>query len=337
MLRISGEIGVDFGTSALRVWVRSKGIVFNAPMVVAVSDDGSVGAVGDEVRRAELADSPAYSVVRPIRESAMVDLEVVGALLRWIMDSFSVRPQLLRPTVIISIPGAATAVERRAVVQTAREAGVRKVYLVGVPLAAALGMQLPITGPRGHLVVDIGEGCTDAGIVCSGRTVLSRTGRVGGSSLKAAVARWLRSNRGVQIEEEEAEEVQLSLGKALAGTGLREMKLRGRTAADGGPQTITVSARELCSIFRAPLDSITGTIRALMEEATPELAADIASSGVFLSGGVALFEPLRQQVKSEFGLPIEVAKEPRLTVIRGIARTFDNLRELRDGMRAELA
>ena len=262
-------------------------------------------------------------------DGVIADLDVTEAMLRHFIRKVHGRKTFVRPRVVICIPFGITEVERRAVRDSARAAGAREVYLIQEPMAAALGAGLPVTDPRGNMIVDIGGGTTEVAVISLGGIVFSRSVRVGGDRMDQAVIDYIRREHSLLIGSRSAERVKIQVGCAHPPTQGREMVVKGRDLKRGIPGTITVDSREIYVALRDPVAEIVGTVRYTLENTPPELAADIMEQGIILAGGGALLEGLDECLREVTGLPVIVAPDPLLCVARGSGAALESLDLLR--------
>ncbi|MCS7221474.1 MAG: rod shape-determining protein [Anaerolineae bacterium] len=318
-------IGIDLGTVSVLVYVQGRGIVMQEPSVVAISTrDNKIVAVGQEARDMLGRAPESIEVARPLRDGVVADYVVTEAMLRYFIRKVCGRNPLFKPRVMISTPKGVTSVEARAVRDAALEAGAREAYLIPEPLAAALGAGLPIGTPTGNMVVDVGGGTTEAAIVSMYDIVVWSAVRVGGNRIDEAIQAYIRKKYNLMIGEQTAEEVKIKIGSALPIDPDISMEVKGRDQVSGLPKTIMITAGEVTEAIAEPLNAIVSTVRATLEKAPPELAADIIDRGMVLTGGSALLRYLDQLLTQETGVPCYVAENPIACVALGAGKALEN-------------
>lgn len=320
----SQNIAIDLGTANILIYVRGKGIVLNEPSVVAIRKES--GPNGKEViqavglaARGMLGRAPgSIRVIRPLKDGVISDFTVTELMLKhFIHKVFETRIFRPSPRIIISVPSGATQVERRAIREAAIGAGSSKVYLIEEPMAAALGAGLPVSEPTGSMVVDIGGGTTEVGVIALGGLIYQASIRVGGDKFDESIINYVRRNYGMLIGEATAEQVKKLIGSAFPGSEVREKELKGRNLAEGIPRSFTISSNEILEALTEPLNSIVTAVKSALEHAPPELAGDIAERGMVLTGGGALLRDIDRLLMEETGLPVSIAEDPLTCVARG--------------------
>ena len=320
----SQDIAIDLGTANTLIYVRGKGIVLDEPSVVAIRQGNGpngkqvVEAVG-RTAKGMLGRTPGgIRAIRPLKDGVISDFTVTELMLkhfiRTVLQTHLFRPS---PRIIISVPSGSTQVERRAIRESAIGAGASKVYLIEEPMAAALGAGLPVGEPTGSMVVDIGGGTTEVGVISLGGLVYQGSVRVGGDKFDEAIINYVRRNYGMLIGEITAEHIKKEIGSAFPGSAVLEKEVKGRNLAKGIPSSFTLSSNEVLEALTEPLNSIVTAVKSALEHAPPELAADIAERGMLLTGGGALLRDIDRLLKEETGLPVTVAEDPLTCVARG--------------------
>ena len=331
----SNDLAIDLGTANTLIYVRGKGIVLDEPSVVAIRQDGgpsgkkSIQAVGLAAKQM-LGRTPGnISAIRPMKDGVIADFTITEQMLKYfikkIHDSRMLSPS---PRIIICVPCGSTQVERRAIKESALGAGARQVFLIEEPMAAAIGAELPVAEPSGSMVVDVGGGTTEVGVISLGGIVYASSVRVGGDKFDEAVINYIRRNYGMLIGEATAEQIKKKIGSAFPGSEVREMEVKGRNLAEGIPRTFTISSNEILEALTDPLNSIVGAVKAALEQTPPELGADIAEKGMVLTGGGALLRDLDRLLMEETGLPVIVAEDPLTCVVRGSGRALEEMDRL---------
>jgi rod shape-determining protein MreB len=320
----SQDIAIDLGTANTLIYVRGKGIVLDEPSVVAIRQES--GPNGKQVIQAVglaakgmLGRTPGnIRAIRPLKDGVISDFTVTELMLkhfiRKVLETRIFRPS---PRIIICVPSGSTQVERRAIRESAIGAGASKVYLIEEPMAAALGAGLPVGEPTGSMVVDIGGGTTEVGVISLGGLVYQGSVRVGGDKFDEAIINYVRRNYGMLIGEATAEQVKMAIGSAFPGSEVRESELKGRNLAEGIPRSFSISSNEILEALTEPLNSIVTAVKSALEHTPPELAADIAEKGMVLTGGGALLRDIDRLLMEETGLPVIVAEDPLTCVARG--------------------
>jgi rod shape-determining protein MreB len=323
----SNDISVDLGTANTLIYVKDKGIVLNEPSVVALRNEGGqkrVAAVGLEAKRM-LGRTPGnITAIRPLKDGVIADFFVTEKMLQhFIHKVHATRFLKPSPRVLVCVPCGSTQVERRAIRESALGAGAREVYLIEEPMAAALGAGMPVEEASGSMVVDIGGGTTEVGIISLSGIVYHQSVRIGGDRFDDAIISYVRRNYGTLIGEATAERIKHEIGTAYPSTDIFEIEVRGRNLAEGVPRGFTLNSSEILESLQEPLSGIVGSVRAALEQAPPELAADIAERGMILTGGGALLKDLDRLLMEETGLPVIVAEDPLTCVARGGGRALE--------------
>jgi len=325
-LMLFKRLGIDLGTANSLVYLQGKGVVLNEPSVVAVSlDDRRVVAVGNSAKEM-LGRTPGdITASRPMREGVIADYVVTEAMLRYFIKRVCGRSFFFKPEVMICIPAGCTQVEKRAVEDATLSAGARNVYVISEPLAAAIGVGIPIEEPSGNMIVDIGGGAAEATVISLSGVVVSRSLRVAGNKLDDAITSYIRKKEGLLIGETTAEELKILLGSAIKVKENKKMIVKGRDTISGLPRQLEVSTNDVAEALRSPLSALTGLVKSVLEEVPPELASDIIDRGIVLTGGTALLRNLDKLLTEETGVACHVAEEPMLAVIKGIGMVLENM------------
>jgi len=318
------EIGIDLGTANVLVYVRGKGIVLREPSVVAKDmRTNKTVAVGEEAR-AMLGRTPSnIQAIRPLRDGVIADFEVTEAMLSYFLKKVTKNRSLFdtlfrpRPSVTICVPAEITSVEERAVRDAAKLAGARSVDIIEEPMAAAIGAGLPIDGPSGNMVIDIGGGTTDVAVISLGGIVVAQSIRVAGNKLDEAIIRYIRRQYNLMIGERTAEEIKIKIGSAYRLEAELVMEIRGRDLINGLPRTVKITSEEIREALTEPIQSIVDAVKAVLEKTPPELASDIIDRGVILTGGGALLRGLDTRLSEVTGIPVIVADDPLSCVVIG--------------------
>lgn len=326
----SNDIGIDLGTANTLVYVRDQGIVLREPSVVAVrAGTNEVLAVGDDAKRM-LGRTPGNIVaIRPLKDGVIADFEVTEAMLRHFIKKVHTRRFMARPRVVIAVPSGITEVEKRAVRESALNAGAREVFLIEEPMAAAIGVGLPVQDASGNMVVDIGGGTTEVALISLSGIVYSRSVRVAGDELDDAILQYMKRAYNLMIGERTAEEIKIRLGSAYPLGKESSMDVKGRDLVAGLPKTIPITSEEIREAMLDPLNTIIEAVRVTLERCPPELAADLVDRGLILAGGGALLRGLDKLLAEETGLPVHVADDPLSAVGEGTGQVLSELSFLR--------
>lgn len=327
------DVGIDLGTANTLVFIKGKGIVINEPSVVALhKDSGKVLAVGDEAKQM-IGRTPGNIVaIRPMKDGVIADFEVTHTMLRYfIRKAMRKSPFFLnRPRIVICVPAGVTTVEERAVKEAAIQAGAKEAYLIEEPMAAAIGVGLPIHEPTGNMIVDIGGGTTDVAVISLGGIVTSRSIRVGGDDLDEAIINYIKRTYSLMVGERTAEEIKVNIGYAMKiDNQAQQYQVRGRDLVTGLPKLITVTSDEIMEAISESVTSILETIKICLEKTPPELAADIMDRGIMMAGGGSMLKGLDQLISQQTGMPVHISEEPLNAVAVGAGRTLENIEVLK--------
>ncbi len=320
------KLGIDLGTANTLVFLPNRGIVINEPTVVAITlDDNRVLAVGQEAKEM-LGRTPETIVARrPMRDGVIADYRVTEAMLRYFINKALGGFRLIRPEVMISVPGGVTSTERRAVMDAARTAGARQAFVIKETIAAAIGAGIPIGSAAGNLIIDIGGGTTDVAVLSLGGIVNSTSVRVAGNKLDQSIADYVRKKHNLAIGERTAEEAKISIGSAIRMPEEDTIQTKGRDSITGLPRTITISTNEIVEAVQEDLQEMVRAVKQVLQDTPPELVADIIDKGMVLTGGTAQLRNLDTFISQAIGVPCFVADEPMLCVAKGTGVALDNL------------
>jgi rod shape-determining protein MreB len=328
----SNDLAIDLGTANTLVFVKGKGIVCNEPSVVVVrKDDKKTIAVGADAKRM-LGKTPTNIVaIRPMKDGVIADFDATGEMLKYFIKKVHNRKSFLSPRVIIGVPSGITQVEQRAVKDAAQASGAREVYLIEEPMAAALGVGLPVGEPSGNMIVDVGGGTTDIAVISIDGIVYSKAVRVGGDKMDEAIIAYIKRRYNLLIGDRTAELIKMEIGSAcvISADVSKTMEIKGRDLISGIPKTIVVTEPEIREALSEPVSVILDTVRVTLENTPPELAADIIDRGIVLAGGGALLRGLDILIKEETGLPVIVPDDPLTAVVRGVGMMLDELELLK--------
>jgi rod shape-determining protein MreB len=322
---LANEIAVDLGTANTLIYVKGQGIVLNEPSVVALErSTGTVQAVGLAAKKMLGRTPESITAIRPLKDGVIADFEVTEKMLRGFLERVLRKRFLpMRPKVIVCVPSGITEVEKRAVRDSAESAGAKEVYLVDEPMAAAIGVGLPVETPTGNMVIDIGGGTTEIAVIALSGIVSDTSIRVGGDELDDAIVQFLKKNYNQAIGEQTAEAIKMQIGSAYPLGEEREMEVKGRDIVSGIPKTVKIHSSEVREALQEPIMAIVEAVRAALERTPPELASDIVDRGIVMTGGGSLLRGLDALLREETNLPINVDEDPLTCVVRGTGRILD--------------
>ncbi len=318
------RLAIDLGTANTLIYLEGKGVVLNEPTVVALSeDDESILAIGEEAKHM-LGRTPQHIIARrPLKDGVVADYDAAESLIRYFLTKVIKQYKLGKVDVLVCAPVGATSVERRAIVEAALAAGSNHAYLTDEALVAAIGAGIPISSTEGNMIVDMGGGTTEIAVISLGGIVAQKTEKNGGTHTDEAITLYLKRKHNLLVGEQMAEEVKLRLAAAIPDNKDTSMEVKGRDAISGMPQTITVTQRDIHDAIKPLLDSIIASIKQVLEQTPPELASDIIDRGIVLSGGGALLPKLDRLVSTKTGVPVHIAEQPLMCVIRGAGKVME--------------
>jgi rod shape-determining protein MreB len=329
----SKDIGIDLGTANTLVYVKGRGIVINEPSVVAVNQKtGQILAIGEEAKKM-VGRTPSHIVAsRPLVAGVVSDFEVTEQMLKFFIDkvhkeTFSILP---RPRVVVGVPSGVTEVEKRAVEDATRNAGAREVYLIEEPMAAAIGVRLPVQEAAGNMIVDIGGGTTEVAVISLGGIVVSRSLRVAGDKLNEDIIQYARSEYNLLLGEKTAEDIKLAVGSAYTLEDTLEATMRGRDLVTGLPKEVEVDDKEIRKALSRSVRTLVNAIKGTIEETPPELVADIMERGIILVGGGSLLRGLDQLIAEQTEMPVKLVEDPLTGVVRGTGVVLEDVDALKD-------
>ena len=332
---LSADMAIDLGTANTLVYVKGKGIVLNEPSVVAIVENKGkkqVLAVGEEAKQM-LGRTPGnIRAIRPLRDGVIADFEVAEEMIKYFIRKVHNRKTFASPLVVVCVPSGSTAVERRAIQESAESAGARRVFLIEEPMAAAIGAGLPVTEPTGSMVVDIGGGTTEVAVLSLGGIVYACSVRVGGDKMDEAIIAYIRRNHNLLVGEGSAARIKEEIGSACPpaeGEG-ETMDIKGRDLMNGVPKELIISERQISESLAEPVGAIIEAVKVALEHTEPELAADIVDKGIVLTGGGALLGNLDFVLRHATGLPVSIADDPLSCVVLGTGRALEEMKRLRD-------
>ncbi len=324
----SHDMGIDLGTANTLVYVKGQGIVLSEPSVVAINKDtGRVRAVGNE-GKSMIGRTPGNIVaIRPMKDGVIADFEITEAMLKYFIRKVHNRRRLVAlPRVAVCVPWGITAVEKRAVTESAQQAGAKKVLTIEEPMAAAIGAGLPVHEAQGCMIVDIGGGTTEVAVISLGGIVFCKSVRVAGDEMDQAIIQHLKRTYNMMVGERTAEDIKIAIGSAFPLKDELEMQVKGRDQVMGLPKILTITSEEIREALREPVSAIVDAVRVTLERTPPELSADIVDRGVVLAGGGALLRGLDQLLSKETGLHVTVAEDPLTAVVLGTGKYLEGLK-----------
>jgi len=322
----SNDLAIDLGTANTLVYVKGKGIVLREPSVVTIERESKkILAVGDEAK-AMLGRTPGNIIaIRPMKDGVIANFDITEAMLRYFTQKVHNRKSFVRPRMVICVPSGITQVEKRAVRDSAESAGAREVYLIEEPMAAAIGVGLPIQEPGGNMIVDIGGGTTEVAVISLAGIVYAQSVRIGGDEMDEAIVSYIKRNYNLLIGERTSEKIKIELGSAYQVGERKSMEIKGRDLVAAIPKTINVTDEEIRDSISEPVNAIIEAVRSALESTPPELAADIVDRGIVLAGGGSLLRGVDVLLREETGLPVTVAEDPLSAVVMGTGKVLDEL------------
>ena len=330
----SNDLAIDLGTANTVIYVRDQGIVLDQPSVVAVkSSTNEVLAAGNNAK-SMLGKTPESIIAcRPMRDGVIANYELTESMLRYfIREVHNNRKALVRPRMIIGVPSGITQVEKRAVEDSAKQAGAREVYTIIEPMAAAIGAGLPVEEPAANMVVDIGGGTTEVAIISLKDVVYCKSARVGGDEMDKAIVQYVKRKYNLLVGERTAEDVKIRIGTAILSDESNKVEIKGRDLVTGVPKTIILSDAEVFESLAEPISVIIDAVRSALENAPPELSSDLVDRGIIMCGGGSLLKNLDMLISKETGLPVRVAENPLLSVVLGAGKVLDELDFFREAL-----
>ncbi len=328
---MSRDIAIDLGTANTLIYAIGRGIVLNEPTVIALNrENGSVLALGHEAFRM-IGRTPGYIVAeRPLRRGAISDFDITERYIRMLMEKVGVRKRIPRPRVLICIPSAITEVERRALQEAAIAAGARSAHLIEEPVAAAIGAGLPIHEPTGNLVVDVGGGTSEVGVIAMGGMVVNTSVRVGGFDIDDAIGRYIRREYAIVVGERTAEQIKIAIGSAFPLAEEEKAEIKGRDLATGLPKLVQITSEEIREAIAETVSQITQAVVAALASTPPELGQDILARGIALTGGGGLLRGLDVRLSEECDVPVHLTDRPLECVVLGAGRCLEAFSTLKD-------
>lgn len=330
------KIGIDLGTANVLVFVQGSGITVREPSVVAINDRDQIVAVGNEAKEMLGRTPGSISAIRPLRDGVIADYVVTEAMLRYFIKKGTAgRFAFGRPDVLVSVPAGSTSVEKRYVLDAARQAGAGKAFLIEEPMAAAIGAELPISGPSGNMIVNIGGGTAEIAVISLSEIVVSKSHRVGGNRFDEAIALYIRRKYNLMIGDRTAEQVKIEIGSALPLEEELTMSVKGRDMIAGLPREVKITSTEVTEALEVPLRNLTDAIRSVLEQTPPELSADIIDKGIVISGGGALLRNIDRLVTTVTGVAAHIAPDPLSCVAKGTGIALEHFDQFAKSMTSE--
>lgn len=329
------KVGIDLGTATTLVYLPNRGIVINEPSVVAISTiDKKVLAVGDEAKEMVGRTPDTIIALKPMKDGVIADYRITESMLRYFIDKAIGSFRLLKPEVMVAVPAGITSTERRAVIDATIAAGAKAAYIMKEPIAAAIGANIPIGSPSGHLIVDIGGGTTEVAVISLGGIVSNTCAKVAGNKLDMAIMEYIRKKYNLAIGEQTAEQVKIKIGAAMPLEKKLTTQIRGRDMITGLPRNLTITSDDITEAIQDELEAIINAIKSVLAVTPPELAADVMDKGMVLSGGSALLRNLDKLITQKTGVSCYVADEPQLCVAKGTGIALDNLESYKKSIMA---
>jgi len=322
---LSNDIGIDLGTANTLVYVKNQGIVLNEPSVVAIErTTGKVFAIGAAAKEMTGRTPGTIEAIRPLRDGVIANFQISEKLISDFIRRVVKHKYLMKPRVVICVPSGITEVEKRAVRDSAENAGAREVYLLQEPMAAAIGVGLPVEQPTGSMVIDIGGGTSEIAVIALSGIVNNTSIRVAGDEMNEAITQYLKKNYNLAIGELTAEDIKIKIGSAFALDKEISMEIKGRDLVAGVPKNLNLSSVQVREALSETIDIIVEAVRQALEQTPPELASDILERGIILTGGGALLRGLDKRLRQETNLPVNVADDPLTCVVRGTGKVLEN-------------
>ncbi|OUV01499.1 MAG: rod shape-determining protein [bacterium TMED80] len=323
---ISGDIAIDLGTANTLIWLKGKGVVINEPSIVARTiHDDTIVAVGDEAKAMLGRTHRDLETIRPLQDGVIADFKMTDGMLQGFINKINFS-RMARPRMVICVPSGVTEVERRAVKDSGERANAREVYLIEEPVAAAIGIGLDISQPIGNIIVDIGGGTTEIAVISLNGVVTKETIRIAGDEMDESILQWFRNEHKLEIGLGMSESIKKSVGSAMQ-MNTKTISVRGRDLVTGIPKTIEVSSDEIRQALKDPVNAIVEAVKRCLEQTPPELAADILERGIIVAGGGSLLRGIDQIIRERTNVPVNVAEDPLLSVVKGTGMVLENLKK----------
>jgi len=323
---MSRKIAIDLGTTNTLVYDPGKGVVVNEPSVVAISaDDEQIMAIGKEAQQM-IGKTPASIIAsHPLQDGAIASYRTTEAMIRHYINKASGRFRLLKPEVMVTVPAGISSTERRAVIDATISAGAKNVYLIKEPIAAAIGAEIPIGSPSGNMIIDIGGGTSEVAVIALGDIVCSASARVGGKKMDEAIAKYIREKHDLVIGEQTAERVKIEVGAAMVGGKEKTMEISGSNTVSSLPVSMIIGTNDVAKAVQDVLREIINTVKSVLQETPPELAADVIDKGIIMSGGGSLLRRTDELLSKLTGVPCQLVEDPLKSVVKGAGQALENL------------
>lgn len=322
-------IALDLGTTSTLIHLEGQGVVVNEPSVIALNEHDQIVALGHEAKQMLGRTPPNIRAIRPMEDGVITDYETAELMLKALLRQALKGASVVKPRALCCVPSGITEVEKRAVRDSVKNAGVREIYMIEEPIAAAVGMQLPIEESTGSIVVDIGGGTTEVAVLSLGGVVVSESRKIGGNVMDQAVDRYLRSHYNIFVGEQICEQIKMQIGSALPLKEEEFFAVKGRNMLNGTPTTVHISSTEIRDALRECIMQVIGTVRTTLEKTPPELASDIVSAGINMTGGGSLLKRLDNAITQETNLKVHRAASPLTTIIEGLGMILSDFRRYR--------
>lgn len=328
---ISNDMGIDLGTANTLVYVKGKGVVLREPSIVAVNQDtGEVQAVGEEAKNMVGRTPSNVQAIRPLKDGVIANFDMTESMIRYFIDKVHDRRKFVSPRIVIGVPTGVTEVEKRAVMDSAEQAGAREIHIIEEPLAAAIGAEMPVYEPAGNMIVDIGGGTTEVAVISLGGLVVDRSVRVGGDEMDLSIANYLEDTYNLMVGMRTSEEVKMEIGSAYPTDDFdsRSFEIKGRDLDSGLPKTLSISGEEIREAMSDPIQEIVDNVKSTLEETPPELSADITERGIVITGGGAEMKGIDQLLAEHTGLPVSITENPLECVVKGTGMYLQEMKKL---------
>jgi rod shape-determining protein MreB len=328
---ISNDMGIDLGTANTLVYVKGKGVVLREPSIVAVNQDtGNVKAVGEEAKSMVGRTPSNVQAIRPLKDGVIANFDMTESMIRYFIDKVHDRRKFVSPRIVIGVPTGVTEVEKRAVMDSAEQAGAREIHIIEEPLAAAIGAEMPVYEPAGNMIVDIGGGTTEVAVISMGGLVVDRSVRVGGDEMDLSIANYLEDKYNLMVGMRTSEEVKMEIGSAYATDDYdsKTFEIKGRDLDSGLPKTLSISGDEIREAMNEPIQEIVDNVKSTLEETPPELSADITERGIVVTGGGAEMNGIDRLLAEHTGLPVSITENPLECVVKGTGMYLQEMKRL---------
>ena len=326
----STDLAMDLGTANTLAYITEKGIVLNEPSVVAINiDDNAVEAVGSEAKRMFGRTHARVDTVRPMKDGVIADFDMTNKMIQYFIKKILHKYRFFKPRMVVGVPSCITQVEKKAVIDASIMAGIREVYLIEEPMAAAIGVGIPVHRPEGNMVIDIGGGTTDVAVISLSGIAYGESVRVAGDEIDESIVRYMRLQHHLNIGVFEGERVKMEIGSAFPQPGNLTTEVKGINVKTGMPTSITISDDEIREALKEPLTAILTSIMRALEKIPPELSADIHSNGIYLTGGGAFIRGLDQMIEERTTLKVFIPEDPHLSIVKGVGAVLDDFKNMK--------